>query len=213
MTPYNPLDKENLANSIVGAILSQPLVRLSELGSFAGAGVYALYYAGDLDLYLSVSRTMDTKRPIPVYVGKAIPPGGRVGEARNEGRAVSALSSRLRRHARSIDAAEDLQTKDFWVRYLTIDDVWISLGENMLIRNFRPVWNRVAPGFGNNPLGRGRIDQKLSPWDILHPGRATSLVPQKWTRGEMQGLVTDYLNGKAVPEMVRDDEQGSDDEG
>lgn len=204
--PYNPLDKENLASSIVAAILSQPLIRLSDLGAFPGAGVYALYYAGDLDLYASVSRTMSTKQPVPVYVGKAIPPGGRVGDLRDEAKAITSLAGRLRRHARSIDAAEDLQSSDFWVRYLTIDDVWISLGENMLIRTFRPVWNRVAPGFGNNPLGKGRVDQKLSPWDILHPGRASSAVPQKWTRSEMQSLVADYLVGKSVPDMGSEDE-------
>ncbi|MBX9460344.1 MAG: Eco29kI family restriction endonuclease [Brevundimonas sp.] len=192
------------------AILSQPLVRLSEIGTFSGAGVYALYYAGDLDLYAPVSRTMSTHQPVPVYVGKAIPPGGRAGEPRDESRPVNSLAGRLRRHARSIDAAEDLQSSEFWVRYLPIDDVWISLGENMLIRTFRPVWNRVAPGFGNNPLGGGRLMQKLSPWDVLHPGRATSEVPQKWTRAEMQGLVTDYLSGKSVPDMGPEDEVATD---
>jgi hypothetical protein len=48
---------------------------------------------------------------------------------------------------------------------------WFPLGESLLIRQFRPLWNVVVEGFGNNPTGGPREGQKRSPWDTLHPGR------------------------------------------
>ena len=60
---------------------------------------------------------------------------------------------------------------DFYVRYLVVDDVWIPLGENMLIETFQPLWNRVIDGFGIHAPGKGRMKQAKSSWDLLHPGR------------------------------------------
>jgi hypothetical protein len=61
---------------------------------------------------------------------------------------------------------------DFHYRCLVVDDIWIPLGENMLIETFRPVWNIVIDGFGNKDPGNRRATQHRSPWDVLHPGRA-----------------------------------------
>lgn len=46
------------------------------------------------------------------------------------------------------------------------------LGESLLISRFRPLWNVIVEGFGNNPTGGPRESQKRSPWDTLHPGRS-----------------------------------------
>jgi hypothetical protein len=182
--PYNPLSKFNLAKSIEGEILSAKLHRLSGLPNFNGAGIYALYYDGDLDIYTSLAESLTSDSPRPIYVGKAIPEGGRIGGIRGADVRTAALQNRLRNHIRSIKAANNLNVDHFLVRYLVVDDVWIPLGENMLIETYQPVWNRVVAGFGNNPLGKGREKQKPSLWDILHPGRISNidttveLVPQ-----------------------------------
>lgn len=198
--PYNPLSKPNLAKTIAGEILGRPLTSLAKLERFHGAGVYALYYGGELPFYARLRDSLGTPHPLPIYVGKAIPEGGRVGGLTKEGRPTAALYERLRSHAKSINAAEDLADSDFMVRYLTIDDIWIPLGENMLIETFAPVWNRIATGFGNNPLGKGRKDQRLSAWDVLHPGRATSVAPQNYDRSELQSRISALLAGARVPE-------------
>ena len=81
------------------------------------------------------------------------------------------LFNRLREHADSIREAENLDLVDFRVRYLVVDDIWIPLGEAIMIEKFTPVWNRVIDGFGNHDPGKGRYLQQRSPWDVLHPGR------------------------------------------
>jgi hypothetical protein len=199
--PHNPLAKINLARSIEAEILERPVEDLATLATFEGAGVYAIYYRGNLDIYQPLTRSLTSTRPRPIYVGKAIPAGGRIGGLNLGTVRTTALIQRLRKHASSISQTEDLSVADFVVRYLVLDEVWIPLGENMLIEQYRPVWNRVLAGFGNNPPGAGRANQKLSFWDILHPGRtSTASAMQPVSRDELRRRVTDFLLGKPVPE-------------
>lgn len=174
--PYNPLDKRHLAESIQRRFLQVPVANLSDDGarsSTRGAGVYALYYSGDFVEYHKISlRNRSASGSLPIYVGKAIPPGGRVGGINQATRAVGAIRDRLRRHAQSIDQSLNLNVDDFQFRSLVVDDVWIPLGENMLIESFKPLWNTSLSGFGSNPTGEPRSGQKVSRWDTLHPGRA-----------------------------------------
>jgi len=44
MQAYDPLDYDNLAKSVVQALLDTPKVSLPPHESFQGAGVYAVYY-------------------------------------------------------------------------------------------------------------------------------------------------------------------------
>ena len=201
--PYNPLSKFNLARSIEGEILARPLVTFSDLGRFEGAGIYALYYAGDFEAYGSLKASLLTLNPRPIYVGKAIPEGGRTGGLRKDDFVTRALKNRLAKHGRSIASANNLEIDDFLVRYLIVDDVWIPLGENMLIESYQPVWNKVVAGFGNNPLGKGRRDQKVSLWDILHPGRivGVDMASQESTQAELVDRVKRFFAGEAVPEV------------
>jgi hypothetical protein len=208
--PYNPLSKLNLARSIEGEILARDLVSLGQLGRFQGAGIYALYYSGDVDIYKPLKESLASANPRPIYVGKAIPKGGRTGGLRNTNLKTTALSARLRKHAASIRAVPSLRLEDFLTRLLVVDDVWIPLGENMLIESYQPVWNKVIAGFGNNPLGRGRVNQRVSLWDILHPGRIQNVDATRLaTTGEdLQGRVRRFLAGKPVPEVdSRDSEE------
>ena len=199
--PYNPLATLNLARSIEQEMLRQPRQPLHDLRQAGGAGVYALYYHGPYPLYAALARSLGSPVEKPIYVGKAIPKGGRVGGLTRDAMKGRPLGNRLSVHARSIGEAANLELSDFTARILVVDDVWIPLGENMLIQQFQPVWNVVASGFGNAAPGRGRPDQAMSYWDTLHPGRKHSrlLGPNPLSLSEIAGRVQGHLAGEIVP--------------
>lgn len=137
-----------------------------------GAGIYAIYYVGDFQLYRSIAlRNREGRFDAPIYVGKAVPAGARKGNVGIGEPPGTVLYGRLGEHSKSIDQAENLDLQDFFCRYLVVDDIWIPLGESLLIGRFNPLWNKVVDGFGNHDPGGGRYKQQKSPWDILHPGR------------------------------------------
>lgn len=195
--PYNPLDKLNLAESIQRRILGEPVHPLVDDDARArtgGAGVYVLYYTGPFPDYSEISRRNHNERwSLPIYVGKAIPPGGRTGGLEQAARAVGVLRDRLRRHALSIDQSANLELGDFHFRFLVIDDVWIPLGENMLIESFKPLWNTSLSGFGSNPTGGPRSTQASSRWDTLHPGRAGAGRTVGPKLDEVRRIVAEYV--------------------
>ncbi|MGC4964263.1 Eco29kI family restriction endonuclease [Gordonia sp. DT101] len=169
--PFNPLDMENLAKSVVNQIEEKDPVPLDDVSTFVGAGVYALYYVGDFLAYAELSAANTESLIQPIYVGKAVPKGGRRGLEAVSHTSTKALSSRIREHAKSVRAAENLDIADFSARWLVVEDIWIALGESAMIRRYRPVWNAVLDGFGNHDPGSGRVNGKRSMWDTLHPGR------------------------------------------
>lgn len=59
----------------------ESLVRpLSDTADLIGAGVYAIYYVGDFARYAPIDAVnTDDLFSQPIYVGKAIPKGGRKG--------------------------------------------------------------------------------------------------------------------------------------
>lgn len=172
--PYNPLDRRNLGRSVEAALLTRPPVALATVARFRGAGVYALYYVGPFPLYSPIASTACRT---PIYVGKADLPGARKGLL--TGRAMGTpLWARLNQHARSLGYASNLELADFRCRYLVVDDIWIPLGESLIIGNYRPVWNVVVDGFGNHDPGGGRRAGRSSEWDALHPGRPWNLKMQ-----------------------------------
>ena len=103
-----------------------------------------------------------------------------------DARIGSALYKRLCEHAESIRQTTNLNVEDFQSRYLVVDDIRIPLGESLLIRQFRPVWNVVIDGFGNHAPGSGRYNQQRSPWDVLHPGRGWAKRLAKCTKSESE---------------------------
>lgn len=170
-TPYNPLDKRNLGESVAGAMLKSEIHPLPP-EKFKGAGIYAIYYTGDFEAYKDLSAVnREGKFARPIYVGKAVPAGARKGGIGLGADPGTALFKRLCEHLESVRAAENLNEEDFFCRYLVVDDIWIPLAESLLIEKFQPVWNRVLDGFGNHDPGKNRYEQEKSPWDKLHPGR------------------------------------------
>ncbi|MCY4341094.1 MAG: Eco29kI family restriction endonuclease [Gammaproteobacteria bacterium] len=169
--PYNPLDKKNLGVSVADALLDRVPVPLPP-ASFVGAGVYAIYYTGAFPEYAAIASSNRQSRFLqPIYVGRAVPPGRRKGGFSSDAGPGRVLASRLKKHASSIEVAKNLKLEDFWCRFLVVDDIWIPLGESLLIDRFSPIWNKVVEGFGNNDPGKNRYNQARSPWDTIHPGR------------------------------------------
>lgn len=169
--PFNPLDKKNLGASVAEAMLSSRVHPLGSLPEFKGAGIYALYYSGTFSPYAEIARRNKRAKTAPIYVGKAVPAGARKGGGAG---AVGGkpLFNRLSEHADSIRSVESLDIEDFTCRFLVVDDIWIPLGESLLIARYSPVWNSLIDGFGNHDPGSGRYNGMRPRWDVLHPGRA-----------------------------------------
>jgi hypothetical protein len=196
---FNPLDIKNLGDSIQRAILTSEPAPLSDLPPFRGVGAYAIYYAGDLPLYERISQANQGGAwSQPIYVGKAIPKGGRKGLLTEDASDSISLRSRLRAHARSIDSAANLDVSHFYARWLVVESVWVPLGESLLISRFGPVWNTIVDGFGSNPAGSGRFAGMRSRWDTLHPGRpaAAKLAVRSETPAAIAQDVEEYLRAR-----------------
>lgn len=193
--PFNPLDKKNLGASVAEALLTNDIHPLGGIPVFEGAGVYAIYYTGDFAPYSRMAATnRDGQFKFPIYVGKAVPAGARMGGGLDAppGRV---LSKRLKEHADSIRAAENLDIADFYCRFLVVDDIWIPLGESLMIARFTPIWNSLIDGFGNHNPGRGRHAGMRPRWDVLHPGRswASALGDRQESADEIAADAASFL--------------------
>lgn len=130
-----------------------------------GNGVYAIYYNGFEPLY-DFAACFDDR---PIYVGKAVPRGWRAG--RRDEADSSNLQKRLSEHVKSINQAHNLELYDFVYKYVILDGDLIASVEAEAIRRFEPIWNCAIEGFGNHNVGRNRLGQLKSEWDVLHSGR------------------------------------------
>ncbi len=180
-----------------------PATPLSERGHLTGAGIYALYYTGDFPLYAPLVEELSPKRGGPIYVGKAIPKGGRKGGLSKDSGQGTALRDRLAIHATSIAEASNLDLSHFFFRALVVDDIWIPLGENAIIEWFKPVWNLALDGFGIKVPGKGRLKQRASDWDTLHLGRklALGLSPNARTAEELEARVAQFFQDMLPAEV------------
>lgn len=208
MKPYNPLEKENLGKSVADSLIKQKPVPLDSLERFFGAGVYAIYYTGDFDTYSRLGNwnTNPDDLNVPIYVGKAIPTGGRKGNIDPDVSAKgSALFERLDEHKKTIRQVTNLEIEDFWCRYLVVDDIWIPLGESLLIQRHRPIWNSLIDGFGNHDPGSGRHKGARPNWDTLHPGRswAVKCAPSRLTEEQIRRQIAEYWETYKGPETAR----------
>lgn len=207
--PYNPIADLGITYDIIVQRISnelnkQPVFRLTELPDFTGAGIYALYYFGEHQPFDEYEALCEDHLNRPIYLGKADPPGSRKGElevAPNH----TKLHDRINQHRSSITQASNLDPRDFYARFLVLDEVWIPLAERMLIRHYKPLWVTYIDGFGNHDPGKGRGDSETSMWDTIHPGRKYlarhSFPANARTPGEIRALITAVLAGGAVPEL------------
>lgn len=200
--PFNPLNKRHLGESVGQAMLRQPVTPLGNLEVFDGAGIYAIYYTGDFQGYEAIAeRNWEKRFTAPIYVGKAVPKGARKG-GDLEAPPGKVLWSRLNQHARSIEEASNLNIADFHCRYLIVDDIWIPLGESLLIAKFDPLWNKLIDGFGNHDPGKGRHAGFRPRWDVLHPGRpwADRCQPRGESAEQIIREARDYLRNSPPPD-------------
>lgn len=195
---FNPLDKRNLGVSVADALLAKTPVALPPGESFNGAGIYVIYYTGGFPGYKKIAeKNRGGKFEAPIYIGKAIPAGGRKGALEPNTKAGPVLFRRLGEHADSIRQANgNLRPEDFYCRYLLVDDIWIPLGESLLIQQFAPLWNRTIDGFGNHDPGAGRYNGQCPAWDIVHPGRpwAVKCKPNPKDQSEWLAEIRRALN-------------------
>lgn len=203
--PYNPLDKRNLAASVAEALLERKPYPLASIPKFNGAGIYAIYYFGDFAPYATIAKANSTgELKIPIYIGKADPPGGRKGGGGLDADPGEALCGRVKEHARSIRSVNQhgkIKIEDFSCRLLVVEEQWIGLAEALLIAKFSPVWNTLVDGFGNHPPGKGRHAGMKPRWDVLHPGRPgfDQLQPRPETAEQIATEVEAYLRSTTPP--------------
>jgi hypothetical protein len=96
-----------------------PLSLFPPVEKFEGGGVYALYYEGIFELYKTLSGITVKEEALPIYVGKAVPPGWRTARVETTGK--TPLLSRIREHSRNIEQVESLSVKDFKCRYMILE--------------------------------------------------------------------------------------------
>ena len=56
-----------------------PVQPLPPTGQFNGTGVYGLYFSGNSSIYQAIAEQNQEQFILPIYVGKAVPPGWRQG--------------------------------------------------------------------------------------------------------------------------------------
>jgi hypothetical protein len=168
VSAFNPLDTGSLTKVFANELVSRSCVRLPAIdaSTILGSGLYALYYDGDFESYARLSLA---GCDWPIYLGSALPSGARTGKVRSGGK--SPILERLERHASSVSAANNLDASHFHARWFEVDEPFIILGEILLLRFYRPLWNATLPGFGAKVVGGQRTGGRVSRWDTLHPGR------------------------------------------
>nr|WP_294390525.1 Eco29kI family restriction endonuclease [uncultured Sphingomonas sp.] len=92
-----------------------------------------LYYRGPYAAYAPIARANAEAAVWPIYIGKAIPSGGRKGASLSASARGTPLFKRLMEHRESVEATEratgSLTVADFQARYLTVDDLDTARGK------------------------------------------------------------------------------------
>lgn len=182
---FDPGNPRTVGFFVALALTAQPRKVLSDLKSFYGAGIYALYYDGPFKAYKAISKT-----ETPIYVGMALQGAYGKDGPTTQG---TPLAARLNEHRKNIArAAETLDLGDFSYRALVVQSGWEGPSESYLINMFRPLWNKetgILYGFGKHGDSSDTRKNKRSPWDTLHSGR-------KWASGDHQ------LDAKSLTEIA-----------
>lgn len=178
---FNPLELHHLGESTAREFDKQQPIQISDLKPFEGAGVYAIYYLGDLELYKPIAdANRESLGSKAIYIGEAGRQGKRKGVGTDEDESAKDIYERLINHKESIEFAENLDLKDFYCRYLRIEYLFVPLCESSLIETNRPLWNLKVDGFGNKHVGESRQStQQITKWDLLHPGRPNRAIVER----------------------------------
>ena len=192
---------EELIKDIIRFFNGTPIQTLPPPARFYGTGVYALYYTGKNDYYKPIYEQNRLEFYQPIYVGKAVPSGWRQAKETKIGAMTYELLGRLKEHGNSINQVENLEQKDFFCRFLILEDTanhLIGTVEAALIRHYKPIWNTKIDGFGNHDPGSGRYNQAKSDWDVLHRGRlwAERCLGKSLSIEQIEEKITEYFTFK-----------------
>lgn len=201
---YNPLDKRHLADSIARAFFERPIHPLPPREVFRGAGIYAIYYRGNLELYREISKSCSSlgpslnksknvnKQPIPIYIGKSDAPGSRKG--------VAVEGSKDALHAGEEEADDLQQAQEFLTKTphhkklydrLVKHSKSIALTRNLRIEDFFCRYMLVDEIWV--PLGEARLVEMFRPlWNVLIEGFGSN--PEGGGRKDTARPVWDILH-------------------
>ena len=190
---------EELVKDAIRFFNGTPIQPLPPLEQFDGAGVYAIYFIGKSGIYSPFHQINRYEFKQPIYIGKAVPRGwrqGRISESSSQ-----ELYRRLLDHTKSLKQAANLDHKDFFCRFMILENAasdLIGTVEAALIRYYHPLWNSLIDGFGNHDPGSGRYNQEISEWDLIHPGRlwTQKCAPSNKDRNELIQEISKYLSNQ-----------------
>jgi hypothetical protein len=165
---FDPSNPKIIGRFIALALVAQNREPLGAVAPFYGSGVYAIYYKGGFRPYQPITGT-----ETPIYVGQAAPAQNNARTPVEQG---ERLARRLKDHAKSIGSATStLNISDFEYRALVVQSGHETAAEDYLIHLFKPIWNNetdILFGIGKHGDDATTRQNKKSPWDTLHPGRA-----------------------------------------
>lgn len=179
-----------------------PVIQMPPPEKFSGPGVYAIYCVAKKGLYAPYGKSINRMSyDIPIYVGKAVPPGWRQSRQLDDEKKCFSLYRRLSQHAQSIAQSKSLSLNDFVCRFSIFEGGavdMIAAVEAAIISKYSPLWNSVVDGFGNHNPGKKRLSGKKTQWDCLHPGRewAKNMNGDEYSQREIEKRVKDFLLGK-----------------
>lgn len=164
---FDPSNPKIIGRFIALALVAQKRQPISDVPTFYGSGVYAIYYKGDYKLYQPIARS-----ETPIYVGQAAPATNTARTPMEQG---DRLARRIAEHSKNIGrATTTLKLSDFECRALVVQSGHETAAEDYLIHLFRPIWNsetKILFGLGKHGDAAETRANKRSPWDTLHPGR------------------------------------------
>lgn len=200
MRPYNPLDKNHLADSIAREFFKRELHPLPP-SPFPGAGIYAIYYRGDFCLYNPIAlsckkyesavekgiQPAGITQPMPLYIGKSDPPGSRKGLY--VGAAEEADATLPEEEAQEL-LTETPKHRRLFAR-LTKHAKSIGMTRNLRLEDFRCRYMLVDEIWV--PLGEARLVATFTPlWNVLIEGFGSN--PEGGGRKDTARSVWDILH-------------------
>ncbi len=200
---FDPGNPRTVGFFVALAMTAQQRFSLEMAQPIYGSGIYALYFIGDYPLYSPIRGT-----ETPIYIGQAAPG---TQSARTPVEQGVRLTARLNDHRRTIGKASDsLQVSDFEYRALVVQTGWESQAEAYLIRLFEPIWNKeskIVQGFGKHGDAPTTRRNKVSSWDVLHPGRIAAGIgvnPVQKTEATLRRELKDHFMRVGIYRTVGD---------
>jgi len=186
---FDPTNPQITAGIVSLALVAQNRKPLQHISKFYGAGIYALYYTGESEVYSAISNS-----ETPIYIGKASP-SGNPQTYKEQG---PKLYDRLNTHKKNIMKVSGILILDFEYRSLVVQSGFEAAAEDRLISIFGPIWNKETKllfGIGKHGDSSTTRQNNKSPFDTVHPGR-------KWAEGnsEKQSAFEIISNVKAYLE-------------